>query len=58
MVDFNTIFVLLFIALMGALGVADFVEARNTPQTPGQPFFGLLFLVAALGLILYKMKSV
>ena len=58
MVDFNTIFVLLFIGLMGALGVADFVEARKTPQTPGQPFFGLLFLVAAVGLILYKMKSV
>ena len=57
MVDFNTIFVLLFIGLMAALGVANFVEARKTPQTPGQPFFGLLFLVAATGLILYKMKS-
>jgi hypothetical protein len=58
MVDFNTLFVFLFIALMAALGVANFVEARKTPQMPGQPFFGLLFLVAATGLILYKMKSV
>jgi len=58
MVDFNTIFVFLFIALMAGLGVANFVEARNTPQMSGQPFFGLLFLVAATGLILYKMKSV
>jgi dipeptide/tripeptide permease len=57
MVDFNTIFVLLFIGLMAGLGVANFVEARKTPQMPGQPFFGLLFLVAATGLILYKMKS-
>ena len=57
MADFNTIFVLIFIALMAGLGVANFVESRKTPQTPGQPFFGLLFLVAAAGLILYKMKS-
>ena len=57
MVDFNTIFVFLFIDLMAGLGVANFVEARKTPQMSGQPFFGLLFLVAATGLILYKMKS-
>jgi hypothetical protein len=58
MMDFNTIFVFIFIALMGGLGVANFVEARKTPQMPGQPFFGLLFLVATASLILYKMKSV
>jgi len=57
MMDFNTIFVLLFIALMAGLGVSNMVEARKSPTTPGQPFFGLLFLVAAVGLILYKMKS-
>ena len=55
--DFNTIFVFIFIALMTALSVAHFVEARKTPQTTGQPFFGLLFMVAAIGLVLYKMKS-
>lgn len=57
MLDFNTLFVFVFIALMLGLGVASMVEARKTPQTPGQSFFGLLFLVAATGLILYKMKS-
>lgn len=57
MLDFNTIFVFLFIAMMAALGVADMLEARKNPAHVGQPFFGLLFLVAAVGLILYKMKS-
>jgi hypothetical protein len=57
MMDFNTIFVFIFIAMMAALGVADMLEARKNPAVPGQPFFGLLFLVAAVGLILYKMKS-
>lgn len=57
MMDFNTIFVFMFIALMIGMGVADMIEARKQPQMPGQPFFGLLFLVAAMGLILYKMKS-
>ncbi len=56
--DFNTIFVVLFILLLGALGVADMIESRNgNSQKVGQPFFGLLFLVGTVGLILYKMKS-
>lgn len=58
MLDFNTIFVVMFILLLGALGVADMVESRKgNPQQLGQPFFGLLFLVGAVGLILYKIKS-
>ena len=55
--DFNTVFVVLFILLLGALGVADMVESRKSSQQVGQPFFGLLFLVGAVGLILYKIKS-
>ena len=57
MMDFNTIFVFLFIALMAGLGISNMVESRKMPQTPGQPFFGLLFIVGAMGLILYQMKS-
>lgn len=58
MADFNTIFVFIFIGLMAALGVSSMIESRKSPpQTPGQAFFGLLFLVGATGLILYKMKS-
>ena len=55
--DFNTVFVVLFILLLGALGVADMVESRKSSQQLGQPFFGLLYLVGAVGLILYKIKS-
>lgn len=56
-VDFNTIFVFLFILVLGALGITDMVESRKNAQHPGQAFFGLLYLVGATGLILYKMKS-
>lgn len=56
--DFNTVFVVLFILLLGALGIADMVESRKgDSQQLGQPFFGLLYLVGAVGLILYKIKS-
>lgn len=55
--DFNTIFVYLFIAMFAALGVTDMVEAKKESQFTGQPFFGLMFIIGAIALILYKIKS-
>jgi len=51
-------FLALFVLLFGGLGVSNFVESKNTQeQTMGRPFFALLFLVIALGLVTYKITS-
>jgi hypothetical protein len=55
--DFNTIFVWIFILMFAALGVSDFIEARKSPTFKGQAFFGLLFLVASVSLLLHKVKT-
>jgi hypothetical protein len=56
MADFNLMFLVLLILVLGALGVANFVEARKSSQV-GQPMFGLLYLVFAVGLIVYKIQN-
>lgn len=56
-VDFNTIFLVLFVMILIALSVSNFVEATKNQQKPFQNFFGLLYLVIAIGLIIYKMQD-
>jgi hypothetical protein len=54
----NDGFLMLFILLLGGLGVANFVESKNEQdQTLGRPFFALLFIVLALGLGAYKITN-
>jgi hypothetical protein len=54
----NDAFLILFVLLLGGLGVANFVEMKNEQdQTLGRPFFALLFLVLALGLGAYKISN-
>lgn len=57
--DFNTAFVALFVVLFGALGIADTTEGYKLKQKlyPGQSIFGILFLAATLGLLMYKIKN-
>ena len=50
-------FLVLFVAIIGALGVSNFVEASNSQATPYQRYFGLLYILMALGLIVYKMSN-
>lgn len=58
MPDFNLAFLVLFVAIFGALGVSNFVEASIKEQaTPYQQFFGLLYIMAAFGLIVFKIST-
>lgn len=57
MQDLNTQFLMVFIALFGALGVANMLEARRNQKYMSQSMFGLMYILAAVGLILYKIKS-
>jgi hypothetical protein len=58
MPDFNLAFLVLMVLMLGALGVSNFVEASSKSQGQmGQRFFGLLYIVLALGLIIYKISN-
>ena len=59
MADFKSdlAFMILLVLILGALGVSNFVEASSKGQNQmGQRFFGLLYIVLALGLIVYKIS--
>jgi uncharacterized membrane protein YidH (DUF202 family) len=57
-VDLYTIFLGLFVILFLALGVSNFVETKNEQdQMVGRPFFALLFIMMALGLVTYKISN-
>ena len=48
----------LFVLLFLGLGISNFVETKNEQdQTIGRPFFAILFIVLALGLIPYKISN-
>lgn len=60
MTDFKSdiAFMILLVLILGALGVTNFVEASSKGQNRmGQRFFGLLYIVLALGLIVYKISN-
>jgi hypothetical protein len=51
-------FMVLLVAILGALGVSSFVEASSKGQAKfGQRFFALLYIIFALGLIVYKISN-
>ena len=59
MADFKSdiAFMILLVLILGALGVTNFVEASSKSQNRmGQRFFALLYIVMALGLIVYKIS--
>lgn len=50
-------FMFLLVLILGALGVSNFVEASSKGQNQmGQRFFGLLYIIFALYLIVYKIS--
>lgn len=58
MADFNLLFLILFVLIIGALGVSNFVEASNKSQaTPFQRYFALLYVLMAVGLVIYKISN-
>ena len=58
MADFNLAFLVLLVLVLGALSVANFVESTNKSGSQvGQSTFALLYLVFAVGLIIYKIQN-
>ena len=56
--DLYTLFLILFVLLFLGLSVSNFVEAKNEQdQTIGREYFGIVFLVFGVGLIIYKIKD-
>jgi len=48
---------ILMVLILSALGVSNFVEAGTKSDSKlGRRFFGLLYIVFALGLIAYKIS--
>lgn len=57
-VTLNDAFLVMFVLLLAGTGVANFVETKNQQdQTLGRPFFALLFIVLALGLVAFKITN-
>ena len=50
-------FMILFVAVLTALGVANFVQAPTSQNTTSDRMIGLLYIIGAAGLIAYKIQS-
>jgi hypothetical protein len=56
--DFNMLFFVLFVILLVTLAITNMVAARSQQTAkPGQMYFGMLYLVGAVILIVYKMNN-
>jgi hypothetical protein len=51
------LFMALFLMVLSGLGVANFVESTNDQAKPGQKFFGMLYILMAILLIVYKIQN-
>ena len=51
------IFMDLFLLVLSGLGIANFVESTNSQAKTGQQFFGLLYILMAVLLIVYKIQN-
>jgi hypothetical protein len=51
------LFMVLFLLVLSGLGVANFVESTNNQAKTGQKFFGLLYILMAVLLIVYKIQN-
>jgi len=51
------VFMALFLLVLSSLGIANFVESTNSQAKTGQQFFGLLYILMAVLLIVYKIQN-
>jgi hypothetical protein len=51
------LFMVLFLLVLAALGVSNFVESSNSQAKIGQKFFGMLYILMAVLLIVYKIQN-
>lgn len=56
--DFNMLFFVLFVLLLAALSISNLIAAQSKQYAkPGQMYFGLLYMVGAVILIVYKINN-
>ena len=56
--DFNMLFFVLFVLLFVALAITNMVAARTQQYAkPGQMYFGMMYLIAAVILVVYKINT-
>jgi multisubunit Na+/H+ antiporter MnhG subunit len=51
------VFMALFLLVLSSLGFANFVESTNSQAKTGQQFFGMLYILMAVLLIVYKIQN-
>lgn len=56
--DFNMLFFVLFVLLFAALAITNMVASRTQQYAkPGQMYFGMLYLIGAVILVVYKVNT-
>jgi hypothetical protein len=53
----DTGFLILFFLLFGALSVSNFIQARSNDRTKYQNYFGLIYLITIISLIIVGWNS-
>ena len=54
MIDLNFMFMLLFVAILMALGIINFIQEKDSKINN---MIGLLYIVGALGIVIYKIQT-
>ena len=57
MVSLFFIFMILFMLLLGGLGVSNFVAGSKKDAGKDQQFFALIYLLMAIGLVVYSIQN-
>lgn len=57
MADLNFMFMILFVAVLSALGMANIIQAPSSQNTTSDRMIGLLYIIGATGLIVYKISN-
>jgi len=50
-------FMILFVAVLSALGMANIIQAPSSQNTTSDRMIGLLYIIGATGLIVYKISN-
>jgi protein-S-isoprenylcysteine O-methyltransferase Ste14 len=53
----DTGFLVLFLLLFGALSISSFIQARSNDKTKYENYFGLIYVVAMLALLVVGWNS-
>jgi lipopolysaccharide export LptBFGC system permease protein LptF len=55
--DLNSQFFWLFVAMFMALGISSFIESKNSQATMNENYFALIYLIFAVGLVIFKIMG-